>query len=91
MACLPDALPRYAELLAKRVGGADGPVSAHGVWLPEVTPAPRPPNRQLQRRDMETENITNLTDKDVDKDVSPMNFIFAITASAPCSIMKRAA
>ncbi|HEY5759854.1 MAG TPA: TonB-dependent siderophore receptor [Steroidobacter sp.] len=24
--------------------------------------APRPPNRQLQRRDMETENITNLTD-----------------------------
>ncbi len=24
--------------------------------------APRPPNRQLQRRDMQTENITNLTD-----------------------------
>jgi catecholate siderophore receptor len=24
--------------------------------------SPRPPNRQLQRRDMETENITNLTD-----------------------------
>lgn len=24
--------------------------------------APRPPNRQLQRRDMETENLTNLTD-----------------------------
>lgn len=28
--------------------------------------APRPPNRQLQRRDMETENITNLTDVTID-------------------------
>ncbi|MDY6947919.1 MAG: TonB-dependent receptor, partial [Pseudomonadota bacterium] len=28
--------------------------------------APRPPNRQLQRRDMETENLTNLTDISID-------------------------
>jgi catecholate siderophore receptor len=28
--------------------------------------APRPPNRQLQRRDMKTENITNLTDVTID-------------------------
>lgn len=28
--------------------------------------APRPPNRQLQRRDMETENITNLTDVSIE-------------------------
>lgn len=28
--------------------------------------APRPPNRQLQRRDMQTENITNLTDVTID-------------------------
>lgn len=28
--------------------------------------APRPPNRQLQRRDMQTENITNLTDARID-------------------------
>jgi len=27
--------------------------------------SPRPPNRQLQRRDMETENITNLTDVNI--------------------------
>jgi len=28
--------------------------------------APRPPNRQLQRRDMQTENITNLTNVSID-------------------------
>lgn len=34
--------------------------------------APRPPNRQLQRRDMETENLTNLTDVTLDLATGPI-------------------